>query len=63
MINRVAAFLSIVGFLMAFGGVGGIENEGPLLENTIIAIAGLAVMFVGVNLLKTASTENNPTLW
>jgi hypothetical protein len=63
MINRVAAFTSVVGFLMVFGGVGGIENEGPLLENTIIAIAGLGVMAVGISLLKSASTKDNPTLW
>ena len=63
MINRVAAFLTFVGFLMVFGAAGGIETEGPLLENTIIAVAGLCIMFVGVNLLKSASTENNPTLW
>ena len=63
MINRVAAFISFVGFLMVFGGVGGIENEGPMLENTLISIAGLCVMYVGINLLKSTSIENNPTLW
>ena len=63
MINRVAAFLTFVGFLMTFGAVGGIENEGPLFENAIIAIAGLAVMFVGVNLIKSTDLKNNPTLW
>jgi hypothetical protein len=63
MINRVAAMLAVFGFLMTFGGVGGIENEGPLLENTIISIVGLCVMWVGVSLLKSASVEDNPTLW
>jgi len=63
MINRVAAMLAVFGFLMTFGGVGGIENEGPLLENTIIALVGLALMGVGISLLKSASTKDNPTLW
>ena len=63
MINRVAAVISVFGFLMVFGGVGGIENEGPLFENTIIAIVGLAVMGIGISLLKSASIKNNPTLW
>ena len=63
MINRIAAFVSVVGFLMVFGGVGGIENEGPLFENTIIALVGLAVLGVGISLLKSASTKDNPTLW
>jgi hypothetical protein len=48
---------------MVFGGVGGIENEGPLFENTIVAILGLAVMGIGISLLKSASTKDNPTLW
>ena len=63
MINRIAAVISVFGFLMVFGGVGGIENEGPLFENTIIAIAGLCVMWVGISLLKSASIKDNPTLW
>ena len=63
MINRIAAVISVFGFLMVFGGVGGIENEGPLFENTIIAIVGLAVMGLGVSLPKSASIKNNPTLW
>jgi hypothetical protein len=44
--------LAVFGFLMTFGGVGGIENEGPLLENTIIALVGLCVMGVGINMLR-----------
>jgi hypothetical protein len=61
--NRIAAFISILGFLMVFGGVGGIENEGPLFENTIISILGLAVMAIGISLRDTGDVKNNPTLW
>jgi hypothetical protein len=61
--NRTAAFISILGFLMVFGGVGGIENEGPLFENTIISILGLAVMAIGISLRDTGDVKNNPTLW
>ena len=61
--NRIAAFISILGFLMVFGGVGGIENEGPLMENTILAILGLAVMAIGISLRDTGDVKNNPTLW
>ena len=61
--NRIAAFISILGFLMVFGGVGGIENEGPLFENTIVSILGLAVMAIGISLRDTGDTKDNPTLW
>jgi len=53
MISRVSGFLIFIGFMMVFGGVGGIETEGPLFENTIIAIVGCAIMYVGVNLLPS----------
>jgi hypothetical protein len=61
--NRIAAVVSILGFLMVFGGVGGIENEGPLMENTIISIAGLAIAAIGISLRETGDTKDNPTLW
>jgi len=61
--NRIAAVVSILGFLMVFGGVGGIENEGPLMENTIISILGLIIMAIGISLRETGDTKNNPTLW
>jgi ABC-type Mn2+/Zn2+ transport system permease subunit len=57
MVNRIAAVVSIFGFLMVFGGVGGIENEGPLMENTIIAIVGLAVMGIGISLIDRRDLE------
>jgi hypothetical protein len=61
--NRIAAVVSILGFLMVFGGVGGIENEGPLMENTIISIVGLVIAAIGISLRETGSTKDNPTLW
>lgn len=48
----MANFLALVGFLIAYGAVGGIENDGPLLMLTIMAVAGLAMMAVGVNMMK-----------
>lgn len=51
MINRISAVVSALGFLMVLGGVGGIENEGPLMENTIIAVLGLCVTGIGISLL------------
>ena len=61
--NRIAAVVSILGFLMVFGGVGGIENEGPLMENTIISILGLIIIAIGISLRETGDTKDNPTLW
>lgn len=61
--NRIADVVSILGFLMVFGGVGGIENEGPLMENTIISIVGLVIAAIGISLRETGSTKDNPTLW
>ena len=61
--NRIAAVVSILGLLMVFGGVGGIENEGPLMENTIISILGLIIMAIGISLRETGDTKDNPTLW
>ena len=57
MVNRIAAVVSILGFLMVFGGVGGIENEGPLMENTIIAILGLVVMAIGISMIDRRDLE------
>jgi len=60
--NRIAAVVSVLGFLMVFGGVGGIENEGPLMENTIISILGLFILAIGISLRETGNTKDNPTL-
>ena len=45
--------ISIVGFLIAFGAVGTIEVDptANLLQMTVIAIAGLCLMYVGINAL------------
>ena len=43
---------TLVGFLIAFGAVGGIENGAPLLAGTALAIAGLALMASGVSAMN-----------
>jgi hypothetical protein len=47
-----AVFMMFVGFLMTFGAVGAIENDGPLLDGIIIALVGLGVMGCGVLTMK-----------
>lgn len=44
----------IVGFLIVFGAVGGIEvnPDADLLIQSLIAVCGLAVMFTGVSAMK-----------
>ena len=49
----MANFLALVGFLIAYGAVGGIENDGPLLQLTAMAVVGLALMAVGVNMMNS----------
>ena len=41
--------LALVGFLVTYGAVGGIDNDGPLLQLTALALVGLAVMAVGIS--------------
>lgn len=41
-----------VGFLIAFGAVGGIENGSPLLACMAVAIAGLGLMASGVSAMN-----------
>jgi hypothetical protein len=41
--------LALVGFLIAYGAVGGIDNDGPLLQLTALAVVGLALMAAGVS--------------
>ena len=56
MSEKSAFFLSMIGFLMTLGGVGGIENSlsnTELLQSTLVAIVGLAVMGCGVLAIKT----------
>lgn len=50
-----AMILFTVGFLMTFGGVGGIENSMTNMElvvGTLISGVGLLVMWVGTELMK-----------
>lgn len=43
----------ILGFLIVFGAVGGMENpEAPLLPLVLTAIVGLVLMYFGSNKLK-----------
>lgn len=44
---------SLVGFLMAFGAVGGIETGSALVPCVVVAVAGLALMASGVAALKS----------
>jgi hypothetical protein len=44
---------TLVGFLVVFGAVGGIETDGPLFLCTALALVGLAVMASGVAALKS----------
>jgi hypothetical protein len=53
--KKTEFFLFIVGFLMTFGGVGGVENsvtDAAFLGATAIACLGLAVMYCGVLMMK-----------
>ena len=45
---------ALVGFLVVFGAVGGLDNatDGQVFALTALACAGLAVMFSGVNAMR-----------
>jgi hypothetical protein len=61
---KSAGFLLAVGFLLTFGAVGGIENDGPLVDCLIVAVLGLAIMGCGSLMLHRAKRPvDNPTLW
>lgn len=56
MSEKSAFFLSMIGFLMTLGGVGGIENSlsnTELLQSALVAVVGLAVMGCGILAIKT----------
>ena len=57
-------FCFTVGLLLTFGAVGGIENDGPLLDCLIVAFVGLGIMGCGALMLNRAERPvDNPTIW
>ena len=48
------SFRMLVGFLIVFGAVGGIEMnpDADLLVQMVIAVAGLAIMLTGVSAMR-----------
>ena len=55
MTQKQSMFVFIVGMLMTFGAVGGIEHTpGYLLEQVASAIVGMALMLVGVLNIQAA---------
>ena len=57
MTRKEINFVLIVGFLMVFGAVGGIENDGPLLDGMLIAVVGLLMMGAGVLGMKVLDSR------
>jgi hypothetical protein len=47
MTRDMAMVLFTLGLVITFGAVGGIENDGPLLDCLIVAIVGLGIMGCG----------------
>jgi uncharacterized membrane protein len=48
--KTAAAIVSLAGFLLVFGGVGGIEHSETneqLLSSTVVAVLGLLAMYAG----------------
>ena len=48
--KQAAAIVTLAGFLLVFGGVGGIENSitnSELISSTIVAVLGLLAMYAG----------------
>jgi hypothetical protein len=53
-------FILIVGFLLTFGGVGGIENsqtDTEMMGSMIVAIVGLLTMYCGILSLKVLDSR------
>lgn len=44
---------TLVGFLMVFGAVGGLDNGSPLVACVAIAVVGLVVMASGVSAMNS----------
>ena len=63
MSKNTSMILFTVGLLLTLGAVGGIENDGPLLEGLLLATVGLGTMFCGTLGMKVADSQvDNPTL-
>ena len=57
--NRTTVnFLLIVGFLLTFGAVGGIENGAPLADGLLLSIVGLATIYCGVLGLNVLDSQD-----
>ena len=54
---RAYAFLMIGGFFLTFGAVGGMENDGPLLDCVLIGVLGLVI--AGCGDLKMRQYDKN----
>jgi glycerol uptake facilitator-like aquaporin len=62
MSKNTAMVLFSIGFLLTFGAVGGIENDGPLAEGLALAVVGLLIMWVGTLGLRVADHVDNPAI-
>jgi len=57
MTNKQAMFVFVVGMLMTFGAVGGIEvsvSNSDLVSSMVVAILGLLVMYCGMLGMRNA---------
>lgn len=52
---KTAAFVFFTGLMVTLGAVGGIENNGPLLDGIVVALVGLSVMYVGTLMINRAN--------
>ena len=44
---------TVVGFMIVFGAVGGMENGSPLMAGMALAVAGLGLMASGVSAMNS----------
>ena len=54
---KTAMFVTMTGLIVAAFGVGGVENSitnGELVQATIVAAVGLAVMWAGTTMVRNA---------
>ena len=55
MTSRTAGFLFILGMLLTFGGVGGIETSQDMLGACVVSIVGLLTMWASSLALRVSS--------